>query len=408
VIDFPAGERVLVIDGSADEQNAYYLQAAFRPLERSNTGIRPEVKQVSFLRDATLETLNGYSAIYLLDVNRLDGRGAETLESYIQGGGGVAIFAGPDVNVGYYNQALYKEGRGILPAPLGLETTLGPALDPGEPDLELLNHPIFSFFQSETNPLIRGVKIDRFRKVAEGWKPSSQQAVEVIARTRDKSPLIVEKRLGQGEVLLFLTKLAPDWNDWAKNPSFVVVALKMQSYLATARRLDDPRLVGTPLDMKLEAARYLPEVAFVAPGEKAGSRQRIERQATAPETGSATLVASLGRTMVEGRPKGETDRAGVYEAWPKTTKGEIDLHRWALNVDPDEGDLSQIAAADLKTRLDPVQVNYHLADQYQQDEVAGTGYNLSTMILCGLILLLVGEQILAYSASYHVAPRGTA
>src|SRR5438445_13625734 len=101
-----------------------------------------------------------------------------------------------------------------------------------------------------------------------GWKPSRQEAVKVIARLRDKNPLVVEKQLGQGEIVLFLTTLAPEWNDWAKNPSFVVVALKMQSYLATAKRLDDPRLVGAPLDLQLESAKYLPDVAFVAPGEK--------------------------------------------------------------------------------------------------------------------------------------------
>jgi hypothetical protein len=340
----------------------------------------------------------------LLNVSRLDGRAAATLEGYVQGGGGVAIFLGPEVNTSYYNQALYKDGKGILPAPLGLEATLPPALDSSQPDLELFNHPIFSFFQSETNPLIRGVKIDRFQRVADGWKPNSQQAVEVIATTRDKSPLVIEKRMGRGDVILVLTTLAPDWNDWAKNPSFVVVALKMQSYLATAKRLDDPRLVGTPLDLRLEASKYLPDVAFVAPGEKSGSRQRIERQALAPEADSPTLLASLGRTMVEGRPRGETDRAGIYEAWPKTTKGETDLRRWAFNVDPDEGDLTPIGSADLLTRLDPVKVNYHLADQYQQDEVATAGYNLSTLVLWALVLLLVGEQILAYAASYHVVP----
>src|SRR5205814_1642286 len=200
---------------------------------------------------------------------------------------------------GYYNQALYKDGKGILPAQLGVEATLPPALDASQPDLELLSHPIFSFFQSETNPLIRGVKVDRFRKVADGWKPTSEQAVKIIARLRDKSPLIVEKTFGQGEVILVLTTLMPQWNDWAKNPSFVVVALKMQSYLASARRLDDPRLVGTPLDLRLENTRYLADVTFVVPGEKAGSRNRIEHNATPIESGSTTLVASLGHKLLE-------------------------------------------------------------------------------------------------------------
>ena len=48
----------------------------------------------------------------------------ETLEAYVQGGGGLAIFVGPDVNTGFYNQALYKDGKGLLPAPLGLEAEL--------------------------------------------------------------------------------------------------------------------------------------------------------------------------------------------------------------------------------------------------------------------------------------------
>ena len=35
------------------------------------------------------------------------------------------------------------------------------------------------------DPLIRGVKIDRFRKVGDNWKPGPESAVEIIARTRD-------------------------------------------------------------------------------------------------------------------------------------------------------------------------------------------------------------------------------
>jgi hypothetical protein len=406
VIDFPEGERVLLIDDTPDEQKAYFLKTAFQPLERSNTGIRPDIKPQTFLRDATLDTLNQYSAIYLVDVSRLDGHAVETLENYVQGGGGLAIFAGPSVNTSYYNQALYKDGKGLLPAPLGLDVALPPALDSSQPDLELLNHPIFSFFQTETNPLIRGVKVDRFRKVPESWKPGSEQSVEVIARLRDKSPLIIEKKLGQGEVIEVLTTLDPKWNDWAKNPSFVVVALKLQSYLASARRLDDLRLVGTPLDLRLESSRYLPDVAFVVPAEKTSSRNRIEHNAAPIEAGSTTLIASLGRKSLEGRFVGETDRPGIYEAWIKTTKGETEVRRWALSVDPDEGDLTPMESAELLTRLDPVKVAYHLADQYQQDEVTPAGYNLSTLVLCVLVLLLIAEQLFAYSASYHVAPGG--
>jgi hypothetical protein len=121
---------------------------------------------------------------------------------------------------------------------------------------------------------------------------------------------------------------------------------------------------------------------------------------------AANISASLGRKASTGREQGETDRAGIYEAWPITIKGDIDLRRYAFNVEPDEGDLTQVPAADLATRLDPVKVNFHQADQYEQEEVASSGYNLSLLMLGCLIALLVGEQALAYSASYHVVPGG--
>jgi hypothetical protein len=406
VIDMPAGEPVLIVDGSPQQQHAYFLQAAFRPLERSNTGIRPDVRPLAMLRDATLPTLQQYAAIYLLDVPRLDGSAAQTLQSYVEAGGGLAIFVGPSVQNRYYNEVLYREGQGLLPAPLGLDASLPLAVDPEAADLELTTHPLFAFFQSETNPLIRGVKLDRYRRLADGFRPSEPGRLEVLAWTRDKQPLVLEKRLGQGTVLLFLTTLAPDWNDWAKNPSFVVMALKMQAYLAASRHHDDPRLVGTPLVVTLESSQYLPDVVFVTPGASRDGRQKIERTAQPAQADSLQGVAVLQRRAGEAGWRGETDRPGVYEAWLRTVKGQTEVRRWAFNVEPAEGDLRTLPAAELLARLDPVKVNYHQAEHYRQDEVASSGYNLSLLVLAGLVLLLVGEQWLGYRASYHIPAGG--
>jgi hypothetical protein len=409
VIDFPDGERTLLIDGTDDQQHSYYLDIAFHPLQRSNTGIRPETKPASFLRDATLDALSVYSTIYLLDVPRLDPKGVETLEAFVRRGGGLAIFTGPESNVAFYNASLFREGQGVLPAPLGADAELPPVLDTAEPDLQLTGHPIFSFLLAGNNPLARGVRVDRFRKLADGWKPDPANPVEIIARLRDKSPLVIEKKFGAGTVLQFTTSCGPLWNDWAKNPSFVVVVLKMQSYLAKANRLDDPRMVGTPLDLELESAKYRSDLTFVVPGEKPGLRQKFDRQAIpretiAPEAGAGTITASLARAAGGANGDADTVRRGIYEAWPITTKGEIELRRWAFNVDPEEGDLTGLESSELLAKLDPVKVAYHQADQYEQEEIASSGYNLSYLLMALLVALLVGEQLLAYSASYHVTP----
>jgi hypothetical protein len=402
VINFPEGERALVIDGSDDQQHAYYLGVAFRPLEKSNTGIRPQVEQVSFLRDATLESLRGFSAIYLLDVPSLEERPVALLEEYVRGGGGLAIFGGPNVNIGFYNR-LYNEGKGWFPAPLAAELELPPAVDANQPDVDLTRHPILNIFldQPKLATVIRGVRIDKYLHVDSGWKPATDSGTSILVTLRNGSPLVLEKKVGQGTVLAALTTLSPQWNDLAQGPSIVVLALKMQSYLAAHQRQDDPRLVGTPLEVNLPADQFQSNLEFIRPGDGDAARVKIEQQATPPESGAKTITASLGSGSTAGRISDETDRPGIYEAWPKTRKGEVDLRRWSLNVDPAEGDLTTVASQDLLARLEPVKVNYHQADQYQQEEAVASGYNLSQMVMIALVCLLLGEQALAYSASYH-------
>ncbi|MBC7854463.1 MAG: BatA domain-containing protein [Pirellulaceae bacterium] len=402
VIDFPDGEKTLLIDGSLHQKHAYHLEVAFRPLEKSNTGIVPEVKPVSFLRDIAADALRQYATIYMLDVPSLENRAVTSLEDYVRAGGGLAIFAGPDMNMNFYNNRFYKDGKGLFPLPLLAAWDLPPPLDPNEPDIELMRHPIFSFFLDQTNPLIRGVKVDKYVAAKKDWKPEPNSGTSVIASLRNKSPFIVERKFGEGTVVTCLTTASPEWNDWAKNPSLVVLALKMQAYLASARRLDDPRLVGTPIDVSLESSKYRPELSFTLPKQKSDERLKLDRQATQPEAGKTTLTASLGRGLSR-----DTDQAGVYEAWPRTTKGEIaepDIRRWALNVDPDEGDLAAVDSKELLTKLDPVKVTWHQAESYEQQDLSSSGYNLSQVLMIVLICLLIGEQLLAYSTSYHPIP----
>ncbi|MCE9527964.1 MAG: BatA domain-containing protein [Planctomycetales bacterium] len=402
VIEFPDGEKTLLIDGSIEQKHSYHLEVAFRPLEKSNTGIRPEIKPPSFLRDIAADALKQYATIYLLDVPSLEDRTVLSLEEYVRGGGGLAIFAGPDMNITFYNNRFYKEGKGLFPLPLLAPMDLPPPLDANEPDIELVRHPIFSFFLDQTNPLIRGVKVDKYLAAKKDWKPEPNSGTSVIASLRNKSPFIVEKKFGEGTVVACLTTVSPEWNDWAKNPSLVVLALKMQAYLATARRLDDPRLVGTPLDVTFESSKYRPELSFTLPKANGDERQKIDRQATQPEAGKTAFAASLGR----GQSR-DTDHAGIYEAWPRTTKGEItesDIRRWAFNVEPEEGDLATVESKELLTKLDPVRVTWNQAESYEQQDLSSSGYNLSQMLMIGLICLLIGEQLLAYSTSYHPLP----
>ena len=78
-----------------------------------------------------------------------------------------------------------------------------------------------------------------------------------------------------------------------------------------------------------------------------------------------------------------------------------------MNPDPSEGDLAVASSRELLARLEPLSIKYRGADEYAYDLFEQAGYNRSFLVMCLLIAMLLGEQLLAYSASYHPA-RGVA
>jgi hypothetical protein len=212
----------------------------------------------------------------------------------------------------------------------------------------------------------------------------------------------LERPYGKGRVLAVLTSLAPVWNDWAKNPSFIVLLLKTQAYLASPSRFDDPRLVGTPLDVKLSAEEFRRELVFTYPGAKEGERSGSEQTASALADDPQSLVSSLGRSGRDRTRDGQTDRPGIYEAWPVTLKGEFSPRRWALNVVADEGELATLNDTELSRVLEPVKAKVVRAEELLADEEDSRGANLSNALFALLLGLLMLEQWLAYQASFHV------
>lgn len=401
VVNLAQGEPVLLIDGSSNQQNAYYLMSAFEPGERTNTGVRPSVQPAAFLRDATIEELNSYSSIYLLDVDRLDAKAVESLEGYVRGGGGLAIFTGPKAELSFYNDRLYRNGEGLFPLPLERDDLLAADFEENVPDIEITDHPIFRFFLGERNSLLRLVTVERFLTPPANWTPQPDSTVEVIARLRNGKPLVVERKFGEGRVVALLTTLGPDWNNWALDASFVVMVLKLQSHLAATQRQDAPRLVGAPIDLQLDSKQYLKEVSFVVPGDNSASRMLIVKPAVATDSDSPLITASIGRPGKDAAFTTETGRSGVYEALPMTVEGETELHRYAVNVEPNEGDLELADSRLVLTKLESMKPRFMYWDEYIADPMQEAGLKWSRWILYLMIFLLLGEQLLAYSASYH-------
>jgi hypothetical protein len=406
VVECLAGERVLIVDGSDEQEHEYFLSSVFQPGKRANTGILPETKSIDFIRDATPDTLRAYSAIYLLDVPRLDEPAINRLEEYVKEGGGLAFFVGENTNKTHYTERLYQDGNGLFPMPIEGDGLLAEELLENTPDINATPHPIFTALLDERNPLIRLVSIERYLRPKPGWKPPQVGAIKVIATLRNGDPFVLEKQFGDGRILAFTTSISPKWNNWAQTPPFVVAILKTQSYLASSIRRDDPRRVGAPLEIQIDSTIQKADVTFIMPSPKRDRREQFDTSADGPADATALIgaIGNLPRDKVTDR---KTDRSGVYEAWTFTKEDVLEIRRWAVNVDSHEGELAIVTEEDLLQKLDPLKAKIRLAEDYNYQASENSGFNRSMMLFCLLIPLLIGEQLLAFFASYH-PPRGAA
>ncbi len=387
-IDLPPDVPVLLIDGDAEARDARYLSWALAPGGAVRTGIRPQIETTRYL---SLKPLAGYAAVNLANVERLDASAIEALEKYVAGGGGVAFFLGERSEAKYFNDVLYRNGKGLFPVPLARQAELMvDRLEPA-PDVQVGRHFIFRVFAAKRNTFLQTVAVQRYFAVPEGWRPPPDSTVRVAAHLRNGAPLVVERGFGKGRVLAFLTTAAPAWNNWAVNPSFVVAIADLQAYLSERPGAEESRLVGSPLELSLDPAIYQPQVRFTSP--EAGA------EATTALSAVLTAEGTLGAALPD------TDLSGFYEARLTHTDGTAENRRYALNVDAAEGDLAALGAEQLAARLDGVKYQYEQAAAFQSTVSELAGYNLSEAVLCGLVLLLLVEQVLAWSAGYHPAGR---
>ncbi len=406
VIGIRASQRVLLVDGETSRSNAFYFQTVLAPDARLRTGMTSEYVDSSTLRDMPPESLVGYDVVALLDVPRLDAAAVSKLEDFCRSGGGILVVCGRNTNLQFVNQELYRDGEGFFPVQLQqiVENTAS-ADAQGPPQVAAGEHPILEpLRQLSASPFA-------MLQVRQQWlaTPESLQrtGLEVVATGPNDSPLILDLGLGSGRVVTVLTGLTNDWSNWAQDPTFVVTALRTLGYLGSFRREPTSVPIGTPLEMIVSDSPVLPEAEILMPANRAvGPRLKLLRQVAmdAQDSSIARLevtidLANMDRDLIDGLL-----RPGIYEMWMTNSQGDRLLHNSAHNVSAAEGNLDRVTHVELEQKLSGIPLDIRTAAA-----VSGGGLNSpetshSTLLMACLAGLLLIEQLLAYSASYH-APR---
>jgi hypothetical protein len=381
---------VLIVDGlmaTGDAQgiDTFFLSTALKPGD-FHTGLAPELAAPEQLGNPKFN-LSKFQGIFLCNFDRLSDAAIENLEKYVRGGGGLAFFAGERFNRNFINERLYRDGQGLFPAPLAAEYDLIVDRVDKEPDLEPdIEHPVFRMFGGDRAKFLSEILMRRYYAVLRDWKPDDKSTAKIIARLRNQAPLAIEHTFeNAGRVVALLTTAGPSWNTWARHPSYLMAIQELRNYLSPPVS-EVSRLVGTEISEKLGADKYDPHVTW-----KAINLEEHREMKIAGDAGEYEL------------PVPDISRGGIYELELTTREQKKESKTYVFNVAPEEGDLALVGTEKLNAMYGKDNKNIAVL---QPGAIGGqiddsTRSSLSEMLLYGLIVLLVLEQMLAYSASYH-------
>jgi hypothetical protein len=395
--------RVLLVNGepSADpyQDEVFLLSVAIRPEGPQFSG-----NEVTVVDESNLESadLSAYHVIMLANVYRLTEEVAARLESFAAAGGGVAVFMGDQVDPEIYNRILYRDGKGLMPAQLG-EVISAPNDRPGFGfgDVDG-SQPLMRRFADPQAGLLRGVTTWRFiaaepaavgaTTAPAGSAPkaagSANSQLGVPARVLlrfddpDKHPALIERPFGNGRVVLLTTSIDKEWTSLPDRPLFVLLAMEMVQHLARPPARSGEQLVGEPIRLKLDPARYRPSATLKTPRYPEEPAVRIEAQPD-PDTALPTIYWP------------ETGEPGLYRFELTETNGGETVEQAAVDVDPRESDLRRTGRAALLGSMSGLPVKYVAGEDLLQEHDDQARRELWPSVLIALVAVLMIEQSLA-------------
>jgi hypothetical protein len=310
---------------------AHVLRLALMPYQSAGEK-GPDLANITLLGPASPwpENLEKFQVLILSDVAALDEMQARHIEQFVFDGGGLLIAPGDRLLWQNYNDHLFDQGTGPLPA------RLAPTTAPTSPTRILfsdLTHPAVSFLRAGSTSSFDAA-ISKYLGA-----DVSETGGRIIAQLTDDSPLLIAKDFGRGRVVLATTTLGGSWSNLQQSSLLLPLVQSTVRYLASAGGDEQTLALHEPIDAHFIAAtgdRGTGDRAVVALPD--GSRQNVDLV----QSGDRRLVRFTG-----------TDHPGQYDVIVHGTHGDV-TRSFIVQAARDESDLTPLTAqqwADLQRML---------------------------------------------------------
>ncbi|MFW5968764.1 MAG: BatA domain-containing protein, partial [Persicimonas sp.] len=293
--------RVLVVDGepsgTAYNDEVFFLTRALRPGSDSESLISPDVTTSGGLER---REVGDYDVVVLANVSSVSDEEAGKLAGFVERGGGLFISMGDQVDTEAWNRSM-KE---LLPKPLRNVKQLAETDDPDAPvKVARLgsgnrDHPVFRLFDMPGGSTLKSVQVFSYMLL----DPSESEETREVIAFDDKAPALLERKVGDGRVMMLTTTLDREWTDFPVRTAFLPMMRRSMEYLArraSARGADRP-IVGEKVH--LEVSGLVDERAIVRGPDDA--RHVLERR--------------------DGAVEFTPPEPGFYEVWADTDEADGD------------------------------------------------------------------------------------
>ncbi len=353
----------------AFQEESFFVRSALAPSAGTTnvTASRFEVEKIS-PEQLVLKVQNGGKVktdfVIVPGVHELSSAAVQSLKSYVEKGGGLLLFLGESVSANYYNSQL----RGLLPAELGQREANRDEDSPWRiTEFNKASGPFAPFRDAASGNLMLAEFSRRF-----ALKPLPGSSV--FASFDDDAPLVVERKIGEGHVVLINSSADTAWTDWQKHKTFVPW-LHATGYFLSGRN----------------AARETIAPATIASGSEMDVDLGLKKQPISLERQGA--AASTLTTDEDGNLRDVPfTQPGIYSFKDATGR---EIRRVAVNLQPSESDLALFPPAEFEQQL------VHGTEPPSQTLMAGLlgdparGKELWRILLLAALAFLIFEPMLA-------------
>jgi len=355
-------------------EDTFYLERALMPARDESWAIRITALTAD---DLLAEPLSNYRVIYCVNLPALGTEAARRLADYVEAGGNVVWICGDNVEPEAYNQMNQQVDGRLLPATLldvrqptpqeGRDSWHVSFLDKEHPALAHLVEPP-SLYQS--------VLVYRQVRMA----AEAAEAVRVLARVDDGEPLLVERPVGEGKVLLLGTSAHVGWTNLPLRPIFLPLVARLTFVLAETEQTRREVLAGAPIVLSLPDENRPVGVEILPP---TGETIRSKTQPVSNGRGQRFRFA-------------DTHQVGVYVVRLIDARRPAQL-AWSVNFDPEEASTQTLSHEELETLLKPAPVVFaeDPHDLSSTFKFLREGRSLWGLLLTAVLIVLVFETFVS-------------